>query len=118
MLRVNKAIVKENNNTYTSILSYGNNESFDTSSSRIVVFNYDKNLKIICQQTYVARDKDIIIKDLIRDSKGDYFVAVVYGKREFQYLDVNSTIIKINEGAQLKAWKPFRNTSVNYLQVK
>ncbi len=99
---VNKAIVKENNNTYTSILSYGNNESFDTSSSRIVVFNYDKNLKIICQQTYVARDKDIIIKDLIRDSKGDYFVAVVYGKREFQYLDVNSTIIKINEGCSIE----------------
>ena len=50
----------------------------------------------------MARDKDIIIKDLIRDSKGDYFVAVVYGKREFQYLDVNSTIIKINEGCSIE----------------
>ncbi len=91
----NKGVMKEPDGSYISILSYSNDVSGDTSSSRILVIKYDENLNVICQQTFIARDYDIIIRDLTRDKNGDYYAAILYGTREFQYLDIGGTIIKI-----------------------
>jgi hypothetical protein len=97
----NKGIIEEPDGNFISFLSYKNQESADTSSSRILVLRYDKDLNILCNKTYIARDKEITIRDVTTDVNGNYFLSVGYATKENSFGEISTTIIKITKNCDI-----------------
>ena len=97
----NKGILEEPDGNFISFLSYKNQETGDTSSSRILVLRYDKDLNILCSNTYIARDKEITIRDVTIDENGNYYLSVGYATKENSFSEINTTIIKVNKDCDI-----------------
>jgi len=52
-------------------------------------------LNILCNKTYIARDKEITIRDVTTDVNGNYFLSVGYATKENSFGEISTTIIKI-----------------------
>ena len=83
------------------LLAFKNQETGDTSSSRILVLRYDKDLNILCSNTYIARDKEITIRDVTIDENGNYYLSVGYATKENSFSEINTTIIKVNKDCDI-----------------
>ena len=58
-------------------------------------------MNILCNKTYIARDKEITIRDVTTDVNGNYFLSVGYATKENSFGEISTTIIKITKNCDI-----------------